>query len=174
MTIRTRTRRPAAARSARRLGAAGGALLLAVGLAGCGGGYPADIDGTLERVRGHELVVGVAEDLPHLEVADDGGISGEEAEILAGYAEHLGAELVVTQGSETDIVAMLDRGEIDIAAGGFPDDTAWSSDAAVTRPYGKGVDGEGKEEKLVFLLKLGENAFLGDFERYLRDAGHEA
>ncbi|CAG7844541.1 hypothetical protein USB125703_00777 [Pseudoclavibacter triregionum] len=150
------------------------ALLGALTLAGCSGGYPADVDGTLERVRGGELVVGVTEDAGHVSVRDDAAIEGQEAEILAAYAESLGAAIRFEHGSETDIVGMLERGEIDIAAGGFPDDTPWAEVAAMTRPYGSGIDGEGKEEQLVFLTKLGENAFLNDLERFLHENGHEA
>lgn len=154
--------------------AAGVAPALTLVLAGCSGGYPADVDGTLERVRGHELVVGVTEDLPNLDVRDDASVEGTEAEILTGYADSLGASVRFEHGSETDIVGMLDRGEVDVVAGGFSDDTPWSSDAALTRPYGRGLDGEGHEEQLVFLVKLGENALLVDLDRYLHETGHEA
>ena len=149
------------------------ALLGSLALAGCGR-VPADVDGTLERVRGGELVVGVTDDAGHLSVRGDGAIEGEEAEILAAYAASLGASLRVEHGSETDIVGMLERGEIDLAAGGFRDDSPWSGMAAMTRPYGIGTDGDGERERLALLTRLGENAFLDDLERFLHEDGHEA
>ncbi|WP_125107660.1 transporter substrate-binding domain-containing protein [Gulosibacter massiliensis] len=143
-------------------------------LSACSGGYPADVDGTLERVREDGLVVGVTEDLPHIDIRDEDRIEGLEAEILTGYAESLGVDVRFEHGSETDMVALLERGEVDIVAGGFPDDTPWSAEAALTRPYGTALDAEGKEERLVFLVKSGENALLVSLETYLHDSGRES
>lgn len=148
----------------RRAVSAAVALLLTAGLSGCGLTVPADPDGTLESVRGAELRVGLSAD-PGLVDTDRDTPTGSIPDLVTGFADSLDAEIDWTYGSEETLVGMLERGDLDLVAGGFTADTPWIDRAGVTRGYPE-IDGaEGRE--IVMLVPLGENAFLSELERYL-------
>lgn len=139
------------------------ALLLATALAGCGLTIPADPEGTLQSVSGGELRVGVSPD-PGL-VSRDDPPTGSIPELVSGFASSIDADVEWTVASEETLVGMLERGDLDLVAGGMTDATPWIDKAGVTRGY-PGVDGaDGRS--LVMLVPLGENAFLSALERYL-------
>ncbi|PRI11397.1 hypothetical protein B4915_06030 [Leucobacter massiliensis] len=146
---------------------AGGALLGAVcaaALAGCGITVPTDPDGTLDRVMGGELRVGVSPD-PGL-VEDRGAEpSGPLADLAGDFAESVGARPEWTVGSEETLVRGLESGDLDLVVGGFTEDTPWIDRAGITRGYG-GIDGaDGR--RIVLLVPLGENALLSELETFL-------
>ncbi|HHT11870.1 MAG TPA: ABC transporter substrate-binding protein [Propionibacterium sp.] len=144
-------------------------------LAGCSEpGYPRDPEGTLLRATDGELVVGVSTHPPHVDVSDEGEVSGPEADIVNGYAESIGAEVVWVEGAESELMEKLKLGELDIVVGGLSSDSPWATHAALTRPYGKTTGPDGKEAKLVLATRLGENALLSNLERHLIDEGLEA
>ncbi|MFJ5000027.1 hypothetical protein ACIP5T_17885 [Microbacterium sp. NPDC088619] len=148
----------------RRAIASGAALLLAIGLSGCGLTIPADPDGTLESVTGSELRVGVSAD-PGLADTDRETPTGSLPDLASGFADSIDASIDWTQGSEETLVGMLERGDLDLVIGGFTADTPWVDKAGVTRGY-PGIDGaDGRE--IVMLVPLGENEFLSELERYL-------
>lgn len=138
-------------------------LLLTAMLAGCGLSVPADPDGTLHTVTGGELRVGVSPD-PGL-VSGDDPPTGSIPDLVTGFADTLDAEVEWTVGSEETLVGMLERGQLDLVAGGITDQTPWLDRAGVSRGYTgiQGADGR----SLVMLVPLGENAFLSEVERYL-------
>ncbi len=70
-------------------------------------------------------------------------------------------------GSERELADGLEHGELDIAIGGFADDTPWVSQAGVTRPYGESLDKHGKTIKHVMLVPPGENSFLLKLDSFL-------
>ena len=156
-----------------------GALVLVIVaslLAGCGGGtaFPRDVEGTLERATGGVLRVGASPHEGHVEVADDGGVSGPEADLVQAYATSIGATIEWTTGAESELMRKLDHGELDVVVGGLTSDSPWSSHAALTRPYGTTVGPDGKELKLVLATRLGENALLTSLEKFLVASGHTA
>lgn len=142
---------------------------LAGALAGCGVTVPTDPDGTLDRVRGGELRVGVSPHDPWTTVPPDGPPTGVEPELLTGFARTLDAEVAWTTGGEEELVGDLDRGELDVVVGGVTASSPWTSRAAVTVAYVTVPDPDGKPEGHVMLTAMGENAFLVELERYLLD-----
>lgn len=134
-------------------------------LAGCTS-IPADPDGTLERVRGGELRVGVTENAPWVDLSGGGEPSGTEPTLVLRFAEHLGARVAWTAGSEATLAESLEAGELDLVIGGFVESTPWTEFGAATRPYVEAGTGEGLERH-VMLTPLGENAFLVELETFL-------
>lgn len=123
------------------------------------------------RATDGELVVGVSAHPPHIDVTDEGGVSGPEAEIVASFAESIGAEVRWVEGAESELMEQLKLGAVDVVAGGLTSDSPWSTHAALTRPYGAAVGPDGKEQQLVLATRLGENALLSALERHLIDEG---
>lgn len=137
-------------------------------LAGCGISIPADPDGTLDRVRGGELRVGVSPNGEFVNVEPDAGgdPTGNEVEAISAFAESIDARPVWTTGSEESLVRSLEDGGLDIIAGGLTEDTPWSDRAGVTRPYAEVAEGD-EAVKIVMLVPRGENAFLSQLETFL-------
>ncbi|EYR62912.1 ABC transporter substrate-binding protein [Actinotalea ferrariae CF5-4] len=152
-----------------------GALVLPV--AGCGlvpEQFPADPKGTLTRVEGGFLRVGVSPHPPWTELPDGADAdplepTGLEADLVAGFAEEVGAEVVWEAGTEEQLLGDLEAGKLDLVVGGFTARTPWVSHAAVTRPYTTVPAETGEDEPHVMLTPMGENAFLVALERYLLD-----
>lgn len=134
-------------------------------LAGCAS-FPADPDGTLDRVQGGTLRVGVTENAPWVVLAEDGEPAGTEPDLVRAFAERIDADVEWTQGSETRLADALERGELDVVVGGLLDDTPWVESAATTRPYAEFSTADGTERH-VMLTPMGENAFLVALETFL-------
>ncbi|QAB18152.1 hypothetical protein Leucomu_09680 [Leucobacter muris] len=139
-------------------------MALAASLAGCGLSVPSDPNGTLANASGGELRVGASTD-PGL--IDDHGSepSGSLARLVDDFSESIDARPEWTVGSEETLVRMLESGELDLVVGGFTEDTPWLDRAGITRGYRaiEGADGR----SIVFLVPLGENAFLSELEAFL-------
>jgi polar amino acid transport system substrate-binding protein len=151
-------------RSLRSIGALGAAAIV---LAGCTS-IPADPDGTLERVQGGVLRVGVTENEPWVELSGSEP-SGTEPTLIAEFAAQQGADVEWVAGSEATLAEALEAGELDVVIGGFLEDTPWMEFGAVTRPYVEAGTPQGTE-KHVMLAPLGENAFLVELETFLDEA----
>ncbi|GAA1165279.1 transporter substrate-binding domain-containing protein [Ornithinimicrobium humiphilum] len=148
-----------------------GALAAAL-LGGCGVDIPADPDGTLEQVRSSgELRVGVSPFPPFTTLPDgpDGKPGGTEVELVEGFAEAQGAEVVYVLLGEEELVRMLEEGELDVVVGGLTSKTPWAAKVATTRPYAT-TEQDGRKVKHVMAAVRGENALLVALERYLDEA----
>ena len=152
---------------ARRAGAAS-ALAVALVLSGCAA-VPADADGTLDRVRGGELRVGITHNPPWTDTS--GAPAGTEVQLVERLAAELDADIAWTHSSEAQLAEALRRGELDLAVGGFTDDTPWTDRAALTEPYTEAEDAAGETRKHVMLTRPGENGMLVAVERFLRAEG---
>lgn len=106
-------------------------VVAAVLLTGCG--IPRDTDGTLDRVRGGVVRVGVAEHPPWTTV--DGRVSGAEADLVERLADRLGARVEWHPGAESALMAALEERQLDLVVGGLTDDLPWTEHAALSRPY---------------------------------------
>lgn len=145
---------------------------LALGLVGCGGHYPADPDGTLNRISGTTLRVGVSHQPPWTDTAaehspdEPGGI---EAHLIEDYAASIDAEVEWHAGGEEQLIKLLSERELDVVIGGLTDQSPWSSDAALTTSYAESLGVDGKTAKHVMAVQMGENAFMTSLERFLLD-----
>ncbi|GAB5078675.1 transporter substrate-binding domain-containing protein [Arthrobacter sp. AD-310] len=148
------------------------AALLA--LTACGT-YPADPDGTLDRVRGGTLRVGASANGDWVRLPDGGAgpdrVEGTEADLVRQFADRMGAEVEWVQGTEHVLAEELKHGALDLVIGGLDDKTPWSTHAGLTRPYTESRDSRGSLHKHVMLVPLGENAFLLELDRFLLEGG---
>jgi polar amino acid transport system substrate-binding protein len=108
-------------------------VICALLLAACG--LPRDPEGTLRRVEGGTLPVGVTENEPWTMVDDGGHPSGVEVELVEGFARDLDARVEYVTGSEAELFAALEARAVDLVIGGLTADNPWVSTAAVSRPY---------------------------------------
>lgn len=147
-------------------GAAAAAVLAATTLlvCACGVTVPSDPDGTLDAVVGDAIEVGVSPDPGLVDTRGDEP-RGPLVDLVEGFASSLDARIEWTVASEETLVGDLETGDLDLAVGGFTDQTPWSDRAGVTRGYTsiEGADGR----SVVFLVPLGENALLSELEAFL-------
>lgn len=149
--------------NARIIPAVVGMLLLT---SGCGTQVPADPHGTSDRIQDGVLRVGVTANDPWVNLTDPRSPSGTEPALIEAFAEHLGAQLEWTDGSEAELVQALDRGDLDVVVGGFLADTPWAEEAAITRPYAEVTTAESTDEH-VMIVRMGENGLLVELETFL-------
>jgi polar amino acid transport system substrate-binding protein len=108
-------------------------LLLAVALAaGCQ--YPRDPEGTLDRVRGGVMRVGVTHVDPWVTL-DGGTPGGVEVELLRRFARTIDAEIEWVEGSETELMEALHGRQLDVVVAGLTRRSEWRRVAALTRPF---------------------------------------
>jgi polar amino acid transport system substrate-binding protein len=97
-------------------------------------GIPRDPEGTLERVQGGRMRVGITE-RPPWTVLGDGEATGVEVDLVEGFARSIDAEIDWFDGSEAELLAALEKRELELVIGGFTDDDAWSQMVPFTQPY---------------------------------------
>lgn len=142
-------------------------LALCVITAGCAGGPPRDSQGTLDRVTGGVLRVGISEHPPFATVGADGQVGGEEAELVREYAASIDAEIDWMPGPESALAEAMKAGELDVVIGGFTEDSPFTGDMAFTRPYTTLERPDGSTAKVVMGVRPGENALMVDLELFL-------
>ena len=108
-------------------------LFLCVCSAGCGD-LPRDPKGTLRRVQGGRLRVGLVEHPPWV-VRTEGEPAGAEVALVRQFASELNASPEWYWGGEQQHMEALERFELDLVAGGLTDDTPWSKYVGLTSPY---------------------------------------
>ncbi|WP_371030543.1 transporter substrate-binding domain-containing protein [Pseudoclavibacter sp. JSM 162008] len=139
-------------------------------LCGCGMGVPSDPDGTLDRVRGGELRVGVSHNPPLTGITEGADPTGVEVELVEGFADELDASITWVDGSEAALVQGLEDGTLDLAIAGFRDDSPYVDEAGSTQPFLETEDAAAGKVSHVMLTPMGENAFLVELETYLAEA----
>jgi polar amino acid transport system substrate-binding protein len=95
---------------------------------------PVDPAGTLDRVEGGTMRVGITENEPWT-VLSGADPSGVEVEIVKRLADHLGAEIAWFEGSEEELFAALKIGSLDLVVGGFGAKNPYAAEVALTHPY---------------------------------------
>jgi hypothetical protein len=140
-------------------------LILLVAQIGCGV-VPRDSAGTLERVRGGELRVGVAPYDPWVRL-DGERVGGLEPELLEAWARQLGAGVTWRRGPEAELIQALHHRELDVVAAGLASDTPYAAQIAVSRPYLVTEDRYGSTKKHVLAVMPGESALLLSLDRFL-------
>lgn len=156
-------------------------LALGITLTGCGM-YPADPDGTLERVTGGTLRVGASENGDWVELTGSGStdsqdgtrreqdVQGSDAELVRGFAAKVGAEIEWVSGTEHVLAEELKHGELDLVIGGLDDKTPWVQHGGLTRVYAESRNSRGSRQLHVMLVPMGENAFLLELDKFLMEA----
>ncbi|MFN0264243.1 hypothetical protein ACKTEK_10240 [Tepidamorphus sp. 3E244] len=119
---------------------------------------PRDPEGTLDKVRGKELIVGVM---------NVSGLDDRETAAIERVAQRLEAEAVLQPGEPHKLVADLNTGHVHLLAGGIPKNTPFKSETGLTAPVSSTVI-EGERVETVFAVRKGENGFLAAVERALR------
>jgi polar amino acid transport system substrate-binding protein len=107
-------------------------VLLVVATGGCQ--WPRDAEGTLDRVRGGTLRVGVAVSPPWT-TTDGGTVGGAEVVLVQRLADQLGAEVDWVPGGESELMAALSERAVDLVVAGLDADAPWEQDAALTADY---------------------------------------
>jgi hypothetical protein len=108
-------------------------LLSCAALVGCQ--YPRDPEGTLDRVRGGTLRVGISPSEPWVTLAENQPPAGVEVELVKEFARTLDADVEWVKGSESDLMEALDGRQLDIVIAGLTRRSVWMNAAALTRPY---------------------------------------
>jgi polar amino acid transport system substrate-binding protein len=108
-------------------------LALVAAIGGCG--WPRDAGHTLDDVRGGVLRVGVTENAPWTEVADDDAVRGVEVTLVQRLADSLDATVEWYPGAESELMAALKHRVLDLVIGGLTDSAPWVKEASLTRPY---------------------------------------
>jgi polar amino acid transport system substrate-binding protein len=146
-------------------------VLVAALLAACGAvptDFPADPEGTLDRVRSEAVLrAGAAPNPGWVELGDGGRRpAGREPALIEEFAASLDAEVEWTVGTEEHLVPLLESGDLDLVVGGLTDQNPWTEKAALTRPYTEVTVG-GTTEAHVMMVPMGENALQSALERWL-------
>lgn len=138
--------------------------------AACGVTVPSDPEGTLDRVRGGVLRVGVAGSPPWTELPRGARTvepAGIEVDLVKRFGAELDADVEWVTGGEAEMIADLADGEVDLVVAGLKADTPWTQKVATTRPYLRLTDEHGRPAEHVMAVPMGENAFLVTLERFL-------
>lgn len=149
---------------------------LALGLVGCSGHYPADPDGTLDRVSGGTLRVGVSHQPPWTDTSGDNSPDdpgGIEAQLIEDYAASIDAEVDWHVGGEEQLIKLLSERQLDVVIGGLTDQSPWESEVALTTDYAEALGVDGKTAKHVVAVQMGENALMSSVERFLLEQNVE-
>lgn len=130
------------------------AMALLAALGGCD--FPADPDGTLDHVKGHELIAGAS------------AVNSADKAILTRLAERLDADLVIRDGALHDLVDDLEAGRLHVVFGDIPKDTPFAREVALSSAVGE-KSRNGETTETVLMLKQGENAFLSQVNKAIHD-----
>lgn len=110
------------------------AALVVLVLATACSDLPKDPEGTLDRIEGGTMRVGITDSEPWA-LFDGSEATGVEPRILEMFAEELGAEIEWVQGVEADLMGALEYREIDAVIGGLTSTNPWSGKVSFSHPY---------------------------------------
>jgi polar amino acid transport system substrate-binding protein len=109
-------------------------LIAILGLTTVGCQFPRDPEGTLERVRGDTLRVGVLADPPWVDLSK-APPTGVEADLVREFARSIDADVEWVESPESELFDALRGFQLDLIIGGLTTATPYASEAAITRPY---------------------------------------
>jgi polar amino acid transport system substrate-binding protein len=98
-------------------------------------GLPRDPEGTLDRVRGGTLRVGVAHNPPWASLRADGEAAGVEPRLVRQLAAELDARVEWVPGGETALLAALEQHRLDLVVGGLSAADPRGVKLGFSRPY---------------------------------------
>lgn len=140
--------------------------MLGIAMGGCT--MPWDPAGTLERVRGSVIHVGISHNPPWTDICTAGEPAGKEAEAVRRLAVVLDARVEWHHGGEAELMTQLEQFELDLVIGGLTDDTPWKNRVGLTRPHTKS-----KEHHYVYAVPPGENGWIVFLDRQLKQMQSE-
>jgi hypothetical protein len=130
--------------------------------------FPADPDGTLERIREQRVFrVGL------VRLPGDGGIAAPAARLLQRVGQAAGARPRLERGEMEVLLHRLEEGEIDLVIGRFEAKSPWTGLVSLSPPLHKEKSGKA-EFRLAAAMRNGENAWIGLVEREARAVAPEA
>lgn len=139
---------------------------VALGFTACtSSGYPADPDGTLDRVTGGVLRVGASHHPPYVD-ATGPEPRGSEPDLVRAFAAERNATIEWTVSGEEALMTALKKGDLDLVVGGLTKESPWTSHGSITRDYAEAEGPDGESVKLVMAVPLGENQMLTALEAY--------
>jgi polar amino acid transport system substrate-binding protein len=97
--------------------------------------FPADVEGTLDRVRDGTLRVGVASADPFVILAEGREPRGVEVELVKRFARRLDARVTWVPGTESELMGALHGRQLDVVIAGLTRRSPWQAEVALTRPY---------------------------------------
>jgi polar amino acid transport system substrate-binding protein len=112
-----------------------GASFAAVITLAVGCDFPADPEGTLDRVSGGTLRVGVIHDPPWVVLAPGEEPAGVEPDLVRRFADTIDAEVDWVEGTESELAEAVGGFQLDLIIGGLTRDFPYPEDVAMTRPY---------------------------------------
>lgn len=127
---------------------------------GCG--LPLDSEGTLERVRGGTMRVGVVHHPPWVDVRGKGGLKGSEVDLVRRLADEFGAQVEWSIGGESELMHELQRHRLDLVIGGIPEQSVWKARIGRSRPH----DHDGAQA-IILACPPGENGWLLQLDRWI-------
>lgn len=95
--------------------------------------FPGNPEGTLDRVEGGTLRVGVIEDPPWVDLSHPEP-RGVEPDLVREFAGELGAEIEWVEETDTELFAALRGFQLDLVIGGLTTASPYAVEAAFTRP----------------------------------------
>jgi len=96
--------------------------------------FPKDPEGTLNRVRGGVMRVGISENPPWTWLAN-GQPRGVEVQLAEALARDLNARIEWVPGSETQLMQGLRNFELDLVIAGLVEGSPWTGRVGFTEPY---------------------------------------
>lgn len=143
----------------------GAAVVLMLVIAGCD--LPRDPEGTLARVAGGTMRVGVAHP-PDLG-PEEAAIASLERDLAERFGREIKARIEWVSVTESEGMERLHRYELDLLLAGLKKTTPWQNKVALTRPYLITQRGERKIEH-VLAVPPGENRWMVRLEAFLKQA----
>jgi polar amino acid transport system substrate-binding protein len=107
---------------------------LAVCLAAGGCEFPRDVEGTLDRVEGGTMRVGVVHRPPWIDLSGSAP-TGVEVELVERFADEIGTEIEYFEGTESELAEAMRGFQIDLLIGGLTRASDLRRDVALTAPY---------------------------------------
>jgi ABC-type amino acid transport substrate-binding protein len=156
--------------SPRRIGRTARLLLVTLLLSAVACDYPRDPEGTLHRVRGGVLRVGVMPAGPWIEIDDD-DVRGAEADLVQELASGLDAQVAWQPGGESVLLDKLRHFELDLVIGGVTEDSPWRSKVALSKPVRVDFTPRGRLRH-VWARPPGENAWIMHVDEFLAKRKH--
>jgi len=123
---------------------------------------PRDCADSHANATGGVLRVGIAENRPWTCLKGDRP-RGREVALIEAFAAEIDAHVAWTNDSESDLLEMLERGELDVVVCGLRKSTLWSHRVGLTVPHTH----EGGE-KHVLAVRAGENRMLLELDRFIQ------